>query len=128
MTLAKVAIWSASLLVAVSPLTAQTDVKANASKQGTACVLPKGRDVLLKLMQCCTRNLKSNEDCREYDAVNRYVIIHDNGPTKPQAYLLIPTVKMTGIDDKQIFKAPYLNLWANAWDQSERYPGWGDRR
>jgi CDP-diacylglycerol pyrophosphatase len=128
MKLVRVAVWSTGFLIAVSPLAAQSTAKADASKQGAACVLPKGRDVLLKLMQCCVRDLKSNEDCREYDAVNRYVIIHDNGPTKPQAYLLIPTEKVTGIDDKQIFKAPYVNLWANAWDQSERYPGWGDRR
>jgi len=122
---AKIAVWSVGLLVAVCPLLAQT---AGASKQGAACVLPKGRDVLLKLMQCCMRDLTSNEGCREYDPVNRYVIIKDNAPTKPQAYLLIPTVKITGIDDRHIFAPPYVNLWANAWDQSERYPGWGDRR
>jgi CDP-diacylglycerol pyrophosphatase len=128
MKLARVAVWSAGLLVVVSPLAAQSAAKADASKQGAAGVLSKGRNVLLLLMQCCARDLKSNEDCREYDAVNRYVIIHDNAPTKTQAYLLVPTEKITGIDDKVIFKAPYVNLWANAWDQSERYPGWGDRR
>ena len=125
MKLAKIVVWSAGVLVAVCPLPAQT---AAAAKEGNPCLLPKGRDVLLKLMQCCTRDLKSNEGCREYDPLNRYVIIKDNAPTKPQAYLLIPTEKITGIDDKHIFAAPYVNLWANAWDQSERYPGWGDRR
>jgi CDP-diacylglycerol pyrophosphatase len=128
MKLARTAVWSASLMVAVSPLTAQTAAKADVPKQGAACVLTKGRNVLLQLMQCCARDLKSNQDCREYDPVNRYVIIHDNAPTKSQAYLLVPSEKVTGIDDKQIFEAPYVNLWANAWDQSERYPGWGDRR
>ena len=118
MRLAMVAVWSAGLLVVVSPLAAQSAAKAGGEKRGAACVLPKGRDLLLRLMECCARDLKSNEDCREYDAVNRYVIIHDNAPTKPEAYLLVPSVKVTGIDDKQIFKAPYVNLWANAWDQS----------
>jgi CDP-diacylglycerol pyrophosphatase len=107
--------------------TANIDAKAD-SKQTVACVVPHGRDALLKLMQCCSRDLKSDRDCREYDAVNRYVIIKDDAPTKPQAYLLIPSIKVTGIDDKRIFAAPYVNLWANAWDQSERYPGWGERR
>jgi CDP-diacylglycerol pyrophosphatase len=126
MKLKKIVLCSAGMLMAALASSAQT--ASSAAKEGAACVVPKGRDALLKLMQCCTRDLKSNEDCREYDAVNRYVIIHDNAPTKPEAYLLIPTAKVTGIDDRQIFKAPYLNLWANAWDQSERYPGWGDRR
>jgi CDP-diacylglycerol pyrophosphatase len=124
MKLATIVMWSAGLLVAVGSLPAQTA----APKQSAACVVPKDRDALLKLMQCCKRDLKSNEGCKEYDPVNRYVIIKDDAPTKPQAYLLIPSVKITGIDDRHIFAAPYVNLWANAWDQSERFPGWGDRR
>jgi CDP-diacylglycerol pyrophosphatase len=127
MNLRTIAVCGTGLLAVVLPSAAQTAGTA-AAKQGARCVLPKGRDVLLKLMQCCTRDLASNDGCKEYDPVNRYVIIKDNAAAKPQAYLLIPTAKVTGIDDKQIFKAPYVNLWANAWDQSERYPGWGNRR
>jgi CDP-diacylglycerol pyrophosphatase len=96
--------------------------------QTNSCVVPHNNNALLKLMQCCSNDLASHPDCREYDPVNRYVIIKDNAPTKPQAFLLIPTGRLTGIDDKGIFKAPFLNLWANAWDQSERFPGWGGSR
>ena len=106
----------------------KTETPPTSSTATASCVVPRGRDALLKLMQCCSRDLKSEKDCREYDATNRYVIVKDNAPTKPEAYLLIPTMKVTGIDDEQVFVAPYVNLWANAWDQSERYPGWGGRR
>ncbi len=128
MNLKKIAILGAGVLAVVFPLQSQTVSGTHSSGEVAACVLPKGRDVLLKLMECCTKDLKSNVGCREYDPVNRYVIIKDNAVTKPQGYLLVPTVKITGIDDKRIFAAPYVNLWANAWDQSERYPGWGDHR
>ncbi|RZU39810.1 CDP-diacylglycerol diphosphatase [Edaphobacter modestus] len=132
MNVTKLPSWRVCLLavMATPPLSlhAQTAAKLETSKQPAACVLPKGRDVLLKLMQCCTRDLASDRDCREYDPVNKYVIIKDNAPSKPAAFLLIPSEKVRGIDDKRIFKTPYLNLWANAWDQSERYPGWGDHR
>lgn len=127
MNLRTMAMCCAGMLAVALPLPAQTTGKAM-GKKGTTCALPKGRDVLWKLTQCCTRDLTSNKGCKEYDPVNRYVIIKDNAVTKPQAYLLIPTEKVTGIDDKRIFKAPYVNLWANAWDRSERYPGWADRR
>ena len=123
MKVSMIALCGVVILMAATTAECQT-----AAKQGMACVLPKGRDVLLKLMQCCKRDLRNNEDCKEYDTVNRYVIIHDNAPTKAEAYLLIPTVKITGIDDRRIFKAPYLNLWVNAWDMSARYPGWNGRR
>lgn len=110
-------------------LFAQTGTAPAGSNQPVeACKLPKGRDVLLKLMDCCKRSLASDKGCREYDAKNRYVIIKDNAATKPEAYLIIPTEKITGIEDRHIFKAPYLNIWANGWDQSDRNPGWGDRR
>jgi CDP-diacylglycerol pyrophosphatase len=99
-----------------------------ASPQASACHLSRGRNVLWELAQCCSSNLASDQDCREYNAANNYVIIKDNALTKPEAFLLIPSQKVTGIEDKRIFLPPFLNLWANAWDQSERYPGWGDRR
>lgn len=132
MNVMKLSSWRVRLLATTiaTPLSlyAQTATTLETSKQPEACVLPKGRNVLLKLMQCCTKDLASDRDCREYDPVHKYVIIKDNAATKPEAYLMIPAEKVTGIDDKRIFLTPYLNLWANAWDQSEKFPGWGDRR
>jgi CDP-diacylglycerol pyrophosphatase len=121
-------VLSAGLLTTVSAACAQTAEKVDTAKQGAACVVPHDSSALLKLMHCCTRDLSSSNGCKEYDPVNQYVIIKDDDAEKPQAYLLIPSVKVTGIEDKQIFRAPYVNLWANAWDQSQRYPGWESRR
>jgi len=124
----RICLWAASAALLLPAFGQTAKTTSTASKQAASCVVPRGRDALLKLMQCCVRDIKSDGDCREYDAVNRYVIIKDNAPTKPEAYLLIPTMTVTGIDDVQVFAAAYVNLWANAWDQSERYPGWGGRR
>ena len=123
-----ICLWAASAALFLPSFGQTAETTSTASKQAASCVVPRGRDALLKLMQCCVRDIKSDGDCREYDAVNRYVIIKDNAPTKPEAYLLIPTMTVTEIDDEQVFAAAYVNLWANAWDQSEQYPGWGGRR
>src|ERR1700750_3245387 len=89
---------SLAMIAVILPSQAQTAIPERSKQISAACTLPKGRNVLLKLMQCCTKDLASDRDCREYDPVHKYVIIKDNAPTKPAAFLIIPTEKVTGID------------------------------
>lgn len=86
-----------------------------------ACVVAPRPDSLWSLAQCCAQNLKSDPDCRLYDQANEFIILKDNSPMKPDAYLIIPTVKMTGVDDKQIFVPPFVDFWADGWQQAQNY-------
>ena len=94
-----------------------------AAAQPTAakCVLKAKPDTLFSLMQCCVADLRSSPDCRSYNAADKYVIIKDNGRKKPAAYLIVPSTKVTGVEDPKIFAAPYVDLWQYAWNASRRY-------
>ncbi len=83
------------------------------------CVVAPGPNSLWSLAQCCSRNLQSNRGCRAYDATDEYIILKDNSPTKPAAYLIIPTIPVTGMEDKQIFSPPVLDFWEYGWQQAK---------
>jgi CDP-diacylglycerol pyrophosphatase len=85
--------------------------------------LPKPPDTLLKLADCCAASVQSNPSCRLSNPTDDYVIIKDNDPRKPQAYLILPTAKVTGIEDPLIFKMPVVDFWRHGWAQSTTYPG-----
>jgi CDP-diacylglycerol pyrophosphatase len=85
--------------------------------------LPKPPDTLLKLADCCAASPQSNPSCRLSDPKDGYVIIKDNDPRKPQAYLILPIAKVTGVEDPLIFKPPVVDFWQHGWAQSATYPG-----
>lgn len=89
-----------------------------------ACVLPPRPDTLWALAQCCERSLTSDVGCRVYDKKDDYVIIKDNSVRKPQSYLIIPTKRVTGIEDGLITRAPVVDFWQYGWAQSRTYPGY----
>ncbi|MBV8409963.1 MAG: CDP-diacylglycerol diphosphatase [Alphaproteobacteria bacterium] len=92
--------------------------------QAQACLaLPKPPDTLLKLAECCAARLDSNPGCRLYDQANQYVIIKDNARDKPRAYLIVPTVKVTGIEDPLVLSRPVVDFWQYGWARSATYPG-----
>jgi CDP-diacylglycerol pyrophosphatase len=39
------------------------------------------------------------------------------------AYLLMPSIKVTGIEDPLVSKAPVVEFWDYAWSQSRKFPG-----
>lgn len=84
--------------------------------------LPSPPDTLWTLAECCAKSLSSNPSCLVYDKKDEYVIIKDNNPKKPVAYLLMPSIKVTGIEDPQVSKAPVVDFWQYAWHQSQAYP------
>lgn len=89
-----------------------------------ACVLPPRPDTLWALAQCCERSLTADVGCRVYDKKDQYVIIKDNSARKPQSYLIIPTKRVTGIEDRLITQTPVVDFWRFGWAQSRTYPGY----
>jgi CDP-diacylglycerol pyrophosphatase len=85
----------------------------------------KPKNILLRLAEQCSKNTASVSGCRTFTTNEKqeYVILKDNAPEKPQAYLLIPVEPVTGVDDDKIFSPPVVDLWSSAWLWSEKYPG-----
>ena len=86
-----------------------------------ACVVAPRPNSLWSLAQCCARDLKSNPGCRYYNQADEFIILKDNSRKKPAAYLIIPTAKLTGIEDRQIFAPPFADFWAYGWQQAQTY-------
>jgi CDP-diacylglycerol pyrophosphatase len=80
-----------------------------------SCVVAPSPNSLWSLAQCCSRTPDSNPGCREYNPEDKYIILKDNSPRKPAAYLIIPTFPVTGIDDRQIFLPPIIDFWQYGW-------------
>ena len=86
-----------------------------------ACVVAPRPNSLWSLAQCCARNLKSDPGCRDYSKADEFIILKDNSPAKPDSYMIIPTAKITGIEDEEIFAPPYVDFWAYGWQQAKTY-------
>lgn len=123
---ARLAIIACAFLMAVAVLGAR-DVPAlaqTAADPAASCVLPPRPDTLWALAQCCERSLTGDVGCRVYDKTNDYVIIKDNSVRKPQSYLIIPTSRVTGIEDGLVNRPPVVDFWQYGWAQSRTYPGY----
>lgn len=86
-----------------------------------SCVVAPRPNSLWSLAQCCARDLKSDPGCRYYSKADEFVILKDNSRVKPDSYMIIPTAKITGIEDKQIFAPPFVDFWAYGWQQAKTY-------
>ena len=89
-------------------------------KAGPACVVAPRPNSLWSLAQCCSRDLASDPGCRYYSADHDFIILKDHSPKKPAAYLIIPTMKVTGIEDPQIFRSPVVDFWQYGWREAQR--------
>jgi len=120
-----VVIGSILLLPCLAPLArAQTtlpNAQLGADHEPPACVVEPGRDALWSLAQCCSRSLQTHPDCRYYNEKGEYIILKDHSPKKPAAYLIIPTVRVTGIEDQQIFSSPVVDFWEYGWQEGQRF-------
>ena len=99
------------------------NAQLGADHEPPTCVVEPGRNSLWSLAQCCSRSLQTHPDCRYYNDKNGYIILKDNSPKKPAAYLIIPTVRVTGIEDKQIFSSPVVDFWEYGWQEGQRFVG-----
>lgn len=107
---------------ALRPVMAQTAAGAEPSAGNhdpAFCIVAPRPNSLWSLAQCCAKNLQSDSDCRSYDAADKYIILKDNSPLKPAAYLIIPTIRVTGIEDRQIFLPPVVDFWRYGWQQAQ---------
>jgi CDP-diacylglycerol pyrophosphatase len=86
-----------------------------------ACIVARRPNSLWSLAQCCAKDLHSNRGCRYYSKADDFIILKDNSPAKPDAYLIIPTTKVTGIEDPHIFATPVDDFWVFAWQQAQIY-------
>jgi CDP-diacylglycerol pyrophosphatase len=92
-----------------------------AGNPSATCVVAAPPNSLWSLAQCCARNLQSDPGCRYYSEAHDFIILKDNSKAKPAAYLIIPTMKVTGIEDPQIFLPPVADFWAHGWKQGQIY-------
>lgn len=99
------------------------NAQLGADHEPPTCVVEPGRNSLWSLAQCCSRSLQTHPDCRYYNDKDGYIILKDNSPKKPAAYLIIPTVRVTGIEDKQIFSSPVVDFWEYGWQEGQRFVG-----
>ncbi|MEH1977329.1 MAG: CDP-diacylglycerol diphosphatase [Nostoc sp.] len=86
--------------------------------------LTQDRDYLWRKVQECTINQKQKKDpspCQYVDLKNNYAIVYDHA----SEYLLIPTVKITGIEDPKIWDSKnnpyYPYFWYFAWNETLKY-------
>ena len=106
-----------------APARAQTRTPGQpnvAAGRGATCIVAPRPNSLWSLAQCCSQDLRSNPGCRDYDAADQYIILKDNSRRKPAAYLIIPTIRVTGIEDEQIFAPPVVDFWKYGWQQARR--------
>jgi CDP-diacylglycerol pyrophosphatase len=105
-------------LAALATIAAATPAPAQAASR---CVVAARPNSLWSLAQCCARSLATDPDCRSYSRARGFIILKDNSPLKPDGYLIIPTAKVTGIEDPHIFAPPVADFWAYGWQEGQIY-------
>jgi CDP-diacylglycerol pyrophosphatase len=98
------------------PAAAQT-----AAPAARLCVVASRPDSLWSLAQCCAHSLASDPDCRSYSKTRGFIILKDNSPRKPNGYLIIPTTRVTGIEDPHVFAPLVVDFWAFGWQEARTY-------
>jgi CDP-diacylglycerol pyrophosphatase len=107
--------------VAALMLFPQTSQGASFGRSAAACQLQPKPNTLLSLARCCATDLSSDPSCRDYNQADSFVIIKDNAPEKPRAYLILSSVPVTGIEDAKIFEKPFVNFWQYGWTEAQKY-------
>jgi CDP-diacylglycerol pyrophosphatase len=115
------AITAAALFAGWLALILAVPAPARAASPAAACIVARQPNSLWSLAQCCAKDLQSNRGCRYYSKSDDFIILKDNSPAKPDAYLIIPTIKVTGIEDRRIFAPPVADFWAYGWRQAQIY-------
>ena len=110
-------------LLAAAPVWAQAPASPDGASHATvaACTLAPGPDTLWSLAQCCAKDLTSNPGCLYYSKANEFVVVKDHAAAKPVAYLIIPSVKVTGVEDNQVFAEPVVDFWQYGWQEAQHY-------
>lgn len=72
-------------------------------------------DALYRQMRACLADPGQGLPCAVTDPRRGFVLIKDDDPKKPFAWLLVPSTDVTGIEDPAVFSAPVANFWAIGW-------------
>lgn len=90
---------------------------------------PANRDALWNLVGCCMQSQASDSHCRVYSTQYKYIVAKDASVNKTEAYLIIPTIKMVGIESPLTLNSPTLDIWQDAWaEATSKYPGKADSK
>ena len=54
-------------------------------------------------------------DCTLVDRAQGFVVIKDDDPAKPLAWLIVPDVEVTGIEDSRALVPPVVEFWRHGW-------------
>jgi CDP-diacylglycerol pyrophosphatase len=54
--------------------------------------------------------------CTLVDRARGFVIIEDDDPAKPVAWLIVPDVEVTGIEDSRALVPPVVDFWRFGWE------------
>ena len=84
-----------------------------------ACAVARPPNSLWSLARCCAADLSSDPYCRAHSKTDQFIVLKDNSPAKPDGYLIIPTTRVTGIEDRQIFAPPVADFWAHGSQQAQ---------
>ena len=70
---------------------------------------------LLHAMQACLGE-PGKPDCTAVDRARGFVIIKDDDPAKPRAWLIVPDREVTGIESPAVFRPPVADFWRYGWE------------
>jgi CDP-diacylglycerol pyrophosphatase len=77
-------------------------------------------DGLLRQMRSCVADPGQGPVCAAVAPERGFVVIKDDAPEKPYAWLLVPTSDVTGIEDQAVLRAPVAGFWAIGWAEGRR--------
>ena len=71
-------------------------------------------DGLYRAMRACLGEAPG-PDCTLVDRAQGFVVIKDDDPAKPLAWLIVPDVEVTGIEDSRALAPPVVEFWRHGW-------------
>ena len=74
---------------------------------------------LLHAMQACLAD-PAGADCTAVDRARGFVVIKDDSPEKPEAWLIVPDHEVTGIESPAVFRPPVADFWRYGWEAGAR--------
>jgi len=78
-------------------------------------------DALWNQVETCLSEQELKPPCMQIDRQHRYVILHDIDPRKKGAYLIVPTFRVSGIEDPKAWVPPVAEFWAYGWQAAKRF-------
>jgi CDP-diacylglycerol pyrophosphatase len=73
---------------------------------------------LYRAMRACLAD-PAGKGCTLVDRARGFVVIKDDDPAKPNAWLFVPDVEVTGIVDSRVLEPPVVEFWRYGWEVGE---------